>query len=95
MGGMLAVVDTDTDGVNDDLDNCPEIANPEQEDGDGDRRGDACDARPNRFDYRLTGQLILAGGLGVDANHTLRTRVVSSATRSTSANYQLNAKILP
>ncbi|HOJ72956.1 MAG TPA: VWA domain-containing protein [Phycisphaerae bacterium] len=35
--------DTDEDGFYDHVDNCPEIANPDQEDADGDSVGDACD----------------------------------------------------
>lgn len=35
--------DTDGDGVSDDVDNCPSIANPEQADFDYDGLGDACD----------------------------------------------------
>ncbi len=37
------VADSDGDGVGDDEDNCPETANPDQEDADGDGLGDACD----------------------------------------------------
>ena len=45
----LAVVtfedgDSDNDGVSDDLDNCPNVANPDQADADGDGVGDACEA---------------------------------------------------
>jgi len=36
--------DTDSDGVDDLDDNCPEVANPDQDDLDGDGAGDACDS---------------------------------------------------
>lgn len=35
--------DTDEDDIPDGCDNCPELVNPEQGDGDGDGLGDACD----------------------------------------------------
>jgi rhodanese-related sulfurtransferase len=35
--------DSDSDGVNDDLDNCPNNFNPSQRDSDGDGGGDTCD----------------------------------------------------
>jgi hypothetical protein len=35
--------DTDGDGVANEADNCPEVANPDQMDTDGDGQGDACD----------------------------------------------------
>ncbi|MBY0538512.1 DUF1996 domain-containing protein [Patescibacteria group bacterium] len=40
------VVDTDADGIQDDRDNCPAVANRTQIDTDADGRGDACDSTP-------------------------------------------------
>jgi cytosine/adenosine deaminase-related metal-dependent hydrolase len=42
--------DLDADGVDNVLDNCPQIANPEQSNQDGDRHGDACDKCPEHAD---------------------------------------------
>ena len=40
---LIASVDTDSDGFNDFVDNCPAIANAGQENFDGDNLGDVCD----------------------------------------------------
>ena len=37
------IEDTDSDGIPNSEDNCPEVGNPEQENYDGDEFGDACD----------------------------------------------------
>ncbi|MCW5801311.1 MAG: thrombospondin type 3 repeat-containing protein [Deltaproteobacteria bacterium] len=37
------LTDRDSDGVPDNLDNCPDLSNPDQVDTDGDGQGDACD----------------------------------------------------
>ncbi|HEV2901844.1 MAG TPA: thrombospondin type 3 repeat-containing protein [Gaiellaceae bacterium] len=42
------LLDADGDGVGDNPDNCPEVANLEQTDTDGDGLGDACDSRDDR-----------------------------------------------
>ncbi|HAN30454.1 MAG TPA: hypothetical protein DCQ06_02550 [Myxococcales bacterium] len=41
--GTHAVPDEDKDGVEDAKDNCPKVANPKQQNQDGDLEGDACD----------------------------------------------------
>lgn len=40
---VVGCVDSDEDGVNDDLDNCPSVYNPMQLDSDGDDIGNCCD----------------------------------------------------
>jgi hypothetical protein len=42
-----APLDSDSDGIAEDLDNCPAIANPLQHDFDSDSRGDVCDPCPH------------------------------------------------
>ncbi len=65
-------VDPDRDGVADDEDNCPGLANPAQADSDADGVGDACDPCPGEADPNgcppgegiqfVGGQFISAGG---------------------------------
>ena len=47
--------DSDEDSINDDIDNCPTIENPDQADSDGDRQGDVCD---NDGDLTLIDRLL-------------------------------------
>lgn len=49
-GSNHGTVDTDGDGVVDDVDNCPMVANADQRDHDADGRGDACDVCPHLAD---------------------------------------------
>ena len=45
----LAPPDSDSDGVGDACDNCPDDSNPEQDDGDYDEKGTVCDNCPGTF----------------------------------------------
>jgi hypothetical protein len=45
--GQCTILDADGDGVPDNIDNCPTVANADQADADQDGVGDACDNCPN------------------------------------------------
>jgi len=51
------MTDSDRDGVVDPVDNCPNVANVDQHDLDGDSVGDACDAVDNRPPLTLLAEL--------------------------------------
>ena len=95
VGGMAPGPDDDGDGIENRLDNCPNLPNADQADGDGDHAGDACDADPAVFNYKLVGQLLLVGGTSVDMNHTLSGGASAGAHQSTSVNYQLRGRLAP
>jgi len=48
---FIDATDNDGDGITNDIDNCPEIANPNQEDVDSDTLGDVCDNCPNESNF--------------------------------------------
>lgn len=46
----VGIADRDRDGIADDRDNCPDLANPDQTNEDGDKFGDGCDVCPQIAD---------------------------------------------
>ena len=65
-------VDTDLDGIDNEDDNCPLVANPNQTDTDVDDIGDACDFTFNLFtDTVLSSDFIVPGNLFVEDNSIL------------------------
>ena len=94
-GGMMQGPDSDADGIMDLLDNCPNVPNGDQADADGDNAGDLCDPQPQAYNYKLRGQLLFVGGMGVDRNNTLKGRASSGAHQSGSQNYILNGRLAP
>ena len=87
------IADDDGDGVPDGNDNCVNVPNPDQVDGDGDGLGDACDQDPANFNYQLRGQMMTFGGRGVDMNNTLHSKGTLGAQQGQSENYQLKANL--
>jgi len=94
-------IDSDGDGIPNGTDNCPMIPNPDQADTDLDTRGDACDEEPLRPNVRLTGQVLVVGGIVTDPEFTQTARGSSqgldhlSNTQTESGSLQLKASLSP
>lgn len=71
--GTLEVIpnpslDTDGDGVLNCVDNCPLVANPDQEDCDGDGIGDACSGEPDCNENGIPDSCDITAGTSQDLN---------------------------
>jgi hypothetical protein len=88
--------DRDADGMPDFLDNCPDVANADQADRDGDHRGDACDRRPDHLDLRLThGVLLFFGGPSSAPASRIEQSGQSAAASSVGDAHVLVGRLLP
>ena len=88
--------DQDGDMVMDQVDNCHQIANPDQADIDQDGLGDVCDDNPNTPDLVLiTGSVVTSATQHVNANFQLSGTIVTGTHRSTTPEFQLSGSLTP
>ena len=85
-------MDSDRDGVEDDLDNCPLVANPEQVDSDHDGLGDQCDQEPTVQNLILKGQFLILGGSSIDDEYTVKSKITTTAAEQTDGQFILTGE---
>lgn len=69
------ILDADGDEVVDSLDNCPDEPNFNQIDSDNDGLGDVCDLEPNIQNFILGGQTLIMGGISIDDDYTIESKI--------------------
>lgn len=98
------ILDADGDGIADSIDNCPQNANADQTDTDGDGSGDACDPPGTGGGGTCNDGMVNNGETGVDCGGpncqpctasevNVDANITSDATWSASNIYRLNSRI--
>jgi hypothetical protein len=77
-------IDSDGDGICNEVDNCPAVANPGQEDANRNGVGDACEVRPARCDMDNDGDI---DSIDIRAITALRNRTVPPADARADADF--------
>ncbi len=85
--------DADGDGITDDVDNCPTVANPNQADTDGDGVGDVCDNCPSVFNPTQADCDHNGTGDACDAVLPTRLYVSAAATGANNGSSWINAYV--
>ena len=87
--------DSDGDGTEDNLDNCPDAPNFDQVDEDGDGLGDVCDVDPNVQNFILNGQVLILGGSSIDDNYTVNSKLTTAAGELTDGQLIMTGELKP
>ena len=89
------VMDSDGDGAEDNVDNCPDTSNPNQVDRDDDGLGDDCDIEPNIQNFILNGQVLMLGGSNIDDRYTIQSSITSAVGVLTDGQLIITGRLNP
>ena len=89
------MIDEDGDGIRDQDDNCPDLANADQMDRDSDTQGDVCDPNPDVPDLILSGQSLVISERSSDSEHILDADISISSVESSDGEFFLMGTLQP
>ncbi len=87
--GVTSGGDRDGDGIPDNIDNCPDVPNPDQLDSDHDGVGDACDAFPNDSCSVITINDNCPGWMSCSASDLTASWTTTSTTEGSTASLEV------